>query len=154
MTIGPESRRGDLTPGLADGLTHGHPVHSPPRLPPPHVAHFLNRPPHPRAPGHSPQHPGTIDHPRPALPQPHRPPSAAARGYSRIPPDTYGEWFLPFAQAMLPASGEHGNLVLNIKNRVANRGPLKGQRHPYVYQLVLALQEMGWRWIETYIWAK
>jgi len=37
---------------------------------------------------------------------------------------------------------------------VANRGPLKGQRHPYVYELVIALQHMGWRWIETYIWAK
>jgi DNA modification methylase len=41
-----------------------------------------------------------------------------------------------------------------IAHRVANKGPLKGQRHPYVYQLVLALQNMGWRWIETYIWAK
>ncbi|MDQ3988035.1 MAG: site-specific DNA-methyltransferase [Actinomycetota bacterium] len=55
---------------------------------------------------------------------------------------------------MLAATAEHGSLVLNIKNRVANRGSLKGQRHPYVYQLVLAMQEMGWRWIETYIWAK
>jgi DNA modification methylase len=44
--------------------------------------------------------------------------------------------------------------TLNIKNRTAKSGPLKGQRHPYVYQLVLALQNMGWRWIETYIWAK
>ncbi|HYZ08511.1 MAG TPA: hypothetical protein VE709_07985 [Pseudonocardiaceae bacterium] len=46
---------------------------------------------------------------------------------------------------MLAATAEHGSLVLNIKNRVANRGPLKSQRHPYVYQLVLAMQEMGWR---------
>ena len=44
--------------------------------------------------------------------------------------------------------------MLNIKNRVAQTGPLRGQRHPYVYQLVLALQHMGWRWLETYIWAK
>ena len=82
------------------------------------------------------------------------PPYADARGYSRIHPDNYVEWFLPFARAMLAATAEHGSLVLNIKNRVANRGPLKGQRHPYIYQLVLAMQEMGWRWIETYIWAK
>ena len=33
-------------------------------------------------------------------------------------------------------------------------GPLRGQRHPYVYELVLALQHMGWRWVETYIWTK
>lgn len=82
------------------------------------------------------------------------PPYADQRAYSRIHPDRYVEWFLPFARAMYEATSETGSLVLNIKNRVANRGPLKGQRHPYVYQLVLALQHMGWRWVETYIWAK
>lgn len=82
------------------------------------------------------------------------PPYADARAYSRIHPDRYVEWFLPFARAMYDAAKPTGSLVLNIKNRVANRGPLKGQRHPYVYQLVLALQNMGWRWVETYIWAK
>ncbi len=82
------------------------------------------------------------------------PPYADQRPYSRIHPDRYVEWFLPFAKAMYVATAETGNLVLNIKNRVANRGPLKGQRHPYVYELVLALQHMGWRWVETYIWAK
>ena len=82
------------------------------------------------------------------------PPYADARAYSRIHPDRYVEWFLPFARAMLEATKVSGSLVLNIKNRVAKDGPLKGQRHPYVYQLVLALQNMGWRWIETYVWAK
>ncbi|WP_322762035.1 site-specific DNA-methyltransferase [Frankia sp. Cr2] len=82
------------------------------------------------------------------------PPYADARSYSRIHPDNYVEWFLPFAREMFDACAETGSLILNIKNRVANSGPFKGQRHPYVYQLVLAMQEMGWRWIETYIWAK
>lgn len=82
------------------------------------------------------------------------PPYADARAYSRIHPDRYVEWFLPFARAMFDAASENGSLIINIKNRVANRGPLKGQRHPYVYELVLALQHMGWRWVETYIWAK
>lgn len=82
------------------------------------------------------------------------PPYADARAYSRIHPDRYVEWFLPFARAMYDATTETGSLVINIKNRVAKAGPLKGQRHPYVYQLVIALQNMGWRWIETYIWAK
>lgn len=82
------------------------------------------------------------------------PPYADARAYSRIHPDRYVEWFLPFARAMYDATSETGSLVINIKNRVAKSGPLKGQRHPYVYQLVLALQHMGWRWLETYIWAK
>jgi DNA modification methylase len=82
------------------------------------------------------------------------PPYADQRAYSRIHPDRYVEWFLPFARAMYRATSETGSLVLNIKNRVANRGPLRGQRHPYVYELVLTLQNMGWRWVETYIWAK
>lgn len=82
------------------------------------------------------------------------PPYADQRAYSRIHPDRYVEWFLPFARAMYDTTTETGSLVLNIKNRVAARGPLKGQRHPYVYQLVLALQHLGWRWVETYIWAK
>lgn len=82
------------------------------------------------------------------------PPYADARAYSRIHPDRYTEWFLPFARAMFDATAPTGSLIINIKNRVANRGPLKGQRHPYVYELVLALQHMGWRWIETYIWSK
>uniref|UniRef100_I2PZA2 Methyltransferase n=1 Tax=Desulfovibrio sp. U5L TaxID=596152 RepID=I2PZA2_9BACT len=82
------------------------------------------------------------------------PPYADARAYSRIHPDRYVEWFLPFARAMLDAAKDSGSMILNIKNRVANRGSLKGQRHPYVYALVLALQHMGWRWLETYIWAK
>jgi DNA modification methylase len=82
------------------------------------------------------------------------PPYADQRAYSRIHPDRYVDWFLPFADAMLAATSPTGWLVLNIKNRVANRGPLRGQRHPYVYRLVLAMQEMGWRWLETYIWRK
>ena len=82
------------------------------------------------------------------------PPYADARAYSRIHPDRYVDWFLPFAKQMMEATAESGSMIVNIKNRVANRGPLRGQRHPYVYQLVLALQQMGWRWIETYIWAK
>ena len=82
------------------------------------------------------------------------PPYADARAYSKISPDRYVEWFLPFADAMLRAAKDTGSFVLNIKNRVAKSGPLRGQRHPYVYQLVLALQDMGWRWTETYIWSK
>lgn len=82
------------------------------------------------------------------------PPYADARSYSRIHPDRYVEWFLPFARDMLRATSPTGSFVLNIKNRVAKSGPLRGQRHPYVYELVLALQHMGWRWIETYVWAK
>jgi hypothetical protein len=64
------------------------------------------------------------------------------------------DWFLPFSRDMLTATTDTGWLVLNIKNRVAKSGPLQGQRHPFVYQLVIALQHQGWRWLETYIWSK
>lgn len=82
------------------------------------------------------------------------PPYADQRAYSRIHPDRYVDWFLPFSKAMLEAASETGSLVINIKNRVAGSGPLRGQRHPYVFELVMALQHQGWRWIENYIWAK
>lgn len=52
------------------------------------------------------------------------PPYADQRAYSRIHPDRYVEWFLPFARAMFDASAETGSLVLNIKRppRSAPRG--------------------------------
>ncbi len=77
------------------------------------------------------------------------PPYADMRDYSRIKPDKYVDWFLPFGAGMLAASKETGSFVLNIKDRVVG-----GQRHPYVFELVIALQGQGWRWIETYVWAK
>lgn len=116
---------GALARALAEGVLHGDSLELLPQLPSGSVDLFFTSPPY-----------------------------ADARGYSRIHPDHYVEWFLPFAQQMLRATADSGSLILNIKNRVANRGPLKGQRHPYVYQLVLHLQQLGWRWIETYIWAK
>ena len=82
------------------------------------------------------------------------PPYADARAYSRIHPDRYVDWFLPFSDAMLAPTRDTGWLVINIKNRVAATGALRGQRHPYVYELVIALQRQGWRWLETYIWSK
>jgi len=82
------------------------------------------------------------------------PPYADARAYSRIHPDQYVGWFRPYAVSMLAATKDTGWLVLNIKNRVAPGGPLRGQRHPYVYELVLELQRQGWRGLETYIWSK
>lgn len=77
------------------------------------------------------------------------PPYANMRAYSVIHPDEYVDWFTPFAEAMLAATKSTGSFVLNIKDRVVN-----GERHPYVYELVIALRQLGWRWIETYIWAK
>ena len=125
MTTGPVQGHDVLERVLAEGVTHGDALDWLPRLPRASADLIFTSPPY-----------------------------ADARGYSRIHPDHYVEWFLPFAKLMFDVVGLNGNLAINIKNRVANRGPLRGQRHPYVYQLVLAMQELGWRWIETYIWAK
>src|SRR5665811_443918 len=117
--------RGDtqvLAKFLDEGITHGDALDLLPRLPQGSIDLFFTSPPY-----------------------------ADARAYSRIHPDHYVDWFLPFGRAMYYAAKASGSFILNIKNRVAKQGPLKGQRHPYVYELVIALQRMGWRWIETYI---
>ncbi len=121
----PDDPRASLSRVIAEGVTHGDAADWLPSLPGGSVDLYFTSPPY-----------------------------ADARAYSRIHPDRYVEWFLPFARAMYDTTSETGSLILNIKNRVANRGTLRGQRHPYVYELVLALQRMGWRWIETYIWGK
>lgn len=97
------SQRLDLDRLLADGVMHGDALELLPRLAAASVDLFFMSPPY-----------------------------ADQRAYSRIHPDRYVEWFLPFARAMYDATSETGSMVLNIKNRVANRGPLRGQRHPYV----------------------
>ncbi len=71
--------------------------------------------------------------------------TGAAEAAQARPLDRYVEWFRPFARHMVRAASETGRMVVNIRNRVANRGPLRSQRHPHVYQLVLALQRTGWR---------
>lgn len=121
----PKDAKGALDRLISDGITCGDSLDWLPALPPASVDLFFTSPPY-----------------------------ADARAYSRIHPDRYVEWFLDFARPMLAATKDSGWFVLNIKNRVAKQGPLRGQRHPYVYELVLALQHMGWRWIETYIWTK
>src|SRR5882757_6187015 len=47
------------------------------------------------------------------------PPYADARAYSRIHPDHYVDWFLPYGKLMLDATTDTGWLVLNINNSVA-----------------------------------
>lgn len=78
------------------------------------------------------------------------PPYADMRAYSRIHPDRYVDWFLPFAQAMLEATKETGSFVLNIHQGRA----VRGRRHTYVYQLVPALEHVGWNLIDTHVWHK
>ena len=69
--------------------------------------------------------------------------------YGGIHPDDYVEWFLPRAEAMRNCLKPTGSFVLNIKEKAMN-----GERHPYVLELILALREQGWLWVEEYVWHK
>ncbi len=80
------------------------------------------------------------------------PPYADARKhtYGGVHPDLYVEWFLPIGEQMLRVLKPSGSFVLNIKERAAN-----GERHLYVLDLISALKrEVGFRWVEEYIWHK
>ena len=69
--------------------------------------------------------------------------------YGGIDPDIYVDWFLPRAEEMNRVLKPSGSFILNIWEHVANR-----ERHTYVLELVLALKQAGWKWIEEYIWRK
>lgn len=69
--------------------------------------------------------------------------------YGGIPADTYVEWLFPRARQLQRVLKPTGTWILNIKEHV-----VEGQRHPYVLQLILALQQQGWLWTEEYIWHK
>ncbi len=80
------------------------------------------------------------------------PPYADARQhtYGGVHPDAYVAWFTERAAQMLRLLKPSGSFVLNIKEKVVD-----GQRHPYVLELILALnREVGFRWVEEYIWHK
>lgn len=79
------------------------------------------------------------------------PPYADARKntYGGVSPEKYVDWFLPFAQEMFRVLSDDGSFVLNIKERVVS-----GERSTYVYELVIALRELGWLWTEEYLWHK
>lgn len=63
--------------------------------------------------------------------------------------DEYVDWFMPIAEELRRVLKPDGSFVLNIKERAHN-----GERQTYVLELILALKESGWRWVEEYIWHK
>ena len=80
------------------------------------------------------------------------PPYADARKktYGGIPPDEYIGWFLPRAAEIKRILRPTGSFVLNIKEKC-----LDGERHTYVIELIVALRgELGYRWVEEYVWHK
>ena len=80
------------------------------------------------------------------------PPYADARKhtYGGISPDHYVDWFTERADQMFRILKPSGSFVLNIKEKAVD-----GQRHPYVLELILALnKDTGFRWVEEYVWHK
>lgn len=79
------------------------------------------------------------------------PPYADQRknNYGGIHPDDYVEWFLPKAKEFRSCLASDGSFVLNIKEKA-----ISGEKHRYVYDLVLALREEGWRLVDEYCWHK
>ena len=80
------------------------------------------------------------------------PPYADARShtYGGIRPDDYVQWFVERAAEMHRVLKPTGSFVLNIKEKAVD-----GERHTYVLELILALKrEVGFRWVEEYIWHK
>ena len=79
------------------------------------------------------------------------PPYADSRKktYGGIHPDQYVAWFLPIGEQLLRVLKPSGSFVLNIKERV-----VKGERHTYVLELIIALRKQGWLWTEEYCWHK
>ena len=69
--------------------------------------------------------------------------------YGGVHPDKYTEWFLPRAAEFQRVLKPDGTFILNIKENV-----VKGERHTYVIDLVLALRKQGWLWTEEWMWHK
>ena len=75
---------------------------------------------------------------------------ARQRTYGGVKPADYVDWFAPRAAQMLRVLKPTGSLVLNIKEKAHD-----GERHTYVLDLILHLKrEIGFRWVEEYIWHK
>ena len=80
------------------------------------------------------------------------PPYADQRtnNYGGIHPDKYVDWFLPKSAVFKQCLTHDGSFVLNIKEKATG-----GEKHPYVYDLVLALRRtQGWRLVDEYCWHK
>jgi DNA modification methylase len=79
------------------------------------------------------------------------PPYAKQRSktYGGVDPDQYVEWFLPISASLQRILKPTGSFVLNIKEPA-----VKGERHTFVLELILALRQQGWLWTEEYCWHK
>jgi site-specific DNA-methyltransferase (adenine-specific) len=71
------------------------------------------------------------------------------KAYGGVKAEHYVEWFMPIAQELHRVLKPQGSFILNIKERA-----IKGERHTYVLDLILAMRKHRWLWVEEYIWHK
>ena len=69
--------------------------------------------------------------------------------YGGIHPDEYVAWFTPITAELHRVLKSDGTFILNIKEKV-----VRGERHTYVLELILALKQQGWLWTEEFNWHK
>lgn len=69
--------------------------------------------------------------------------------YGGVHPDDYVDWFMPFADGIQRILRPDGTFILNIKEKA-----VRGERHTYVLELILAMRRAGWLWTEEFIWHK
>ena len=69
--------------------------------------------------------------------------------YGGVHPDGYVDWFMPRAEAIRRVLRPDGTFILNIKEKA-----VRGERHTYVLELILAMREAGWVWTEEFVWHK
>ena len=79
------------------------------------------------------------------------PPYALQRknDYGGIAPEDYPGWFSQVAQNVYRVLAEEGSFFVNIKEHVED-----GQRSLYVMKTIIALVELGWRYVDQLIWTK
>ena len=69
--------------------------------------------------------------------------------YGGVPEAEYVDWFCERADQFERVLSVFGSFVLNIKEHCVD-----GERHRYVYDLVIALRDRGWLLVDELIWHK
>lgn len=78
------------------------------------------------------------------------PPYAKIRkSYSGPSAIQFVNWFLPFAKEVLRVLKDDGSFIIDIQDQVEN-----GERIPYAFELTLRMRDLGFKYIDTIIWAK
>jgi len=72
-----------------------------------------------------------------------------ANNYRTIKEADYVDWFLSISKLLKRVLKKDGSFILNIKE-----GIKEYERRTYVLELILALKEQGWLWLEEYHWVK